>query len=417
MAVLAPKDPSGLLDPAAAALLQAGFSGLAASGPSRIPVGLGQVFGQAGQAGLNAYQKTVAAEQARNLQESQMAGQKALTKQREAEAAEAKRAAEANQKFQERLSSLSAEGQQPDEIAVLGAGIETGAFKPKDVTDFMGKVMERKAGREQRIQELKMRLDDRNLDQERSANLQRELVALRAQASQDTTRLAAALRPQPRQQFLESEQGIFPVQGNGVLGAPAAHPVTGELLRPKSLVSQDRSDVRSLSGEFERVVKTPRQSMEAYNVYQTARASGDFSQAAQSMALAVQQMSRTGNRVFKGEAEKILGGGYGGGTLADRLGNFFSTQFASGTPTNETLAKLDRLASALNAGAVTNLAEETKRIADKAKARGVNPVAVTGGPQVYGNAVILPDGSHKFFANPQKAKQAADAWIEEHGVR
>ena len=60
MAVLAPKDPSGLLDPAAAALLQAGFSGLAASGPSRIPVGLGQVFGQAGQAGLNAYQSLAA---------------------------------------------------------------------------------------------------------------------------------------------------------------------------------------------------------------------------------------------------------------------------------------------------------------------------------------------------------------------
>jgi hypothetical protein len=415
MAVLAPKDPSGLLDPTTAALLQAGFSGLAASGPSRTPVGLGQVFGQAGQAGVNAYQKTVAAEQARKLQESQLAGQAALTKQREAEAAEAARATEAQKKFQERLGALTAEGQQPDEISVLGAGIETGAFKPKDVTDFMGKVMERKAAREQRIQELQMRIDREDKASERHAALQRELVQMRADASRDTQRLAAALKP-ARQQFLTSDQGIFSVGENGAL-APAVHPTTGEPLRPPSVLNQDRADVRSLSGEFERVVKQPRQSMEAHNTYAAARASGDFSQASQAMALAVQQMSRTGNRVFKGEAEKILGGGYGGGTVFERLSNFLSTEFASGTPTNETLGKLDKLAAALNSAAVLSLAEETKRIADKAKARGVNPVAVTGGPQVYGNAVILPDGSHKFFANPQKAKQAADAWIEEHGVR
>jgi hypothetical protein len=367
MAVLAPKDPSGLLDPTTAALLQAGFSGLAASGPSRTPVGLGQVFGQAGQAGVNAYQKTVAAEQARKLQESQLAGQAALTKQREAEAAEAARATEAQKKFQERLGALTAEGQQPDEISVLGAGIETGAFKPKDVTDFMGKVMERKAAREQRIQELQMRIDREDKASERHAALQRELVQMRADASRDTQRLAAALRP-ARQQFLTSDQGIFSVGENGAL-APAVHPTTGEPLRPPSVLNQDRADVRSLSGEFERVVKQPRQSMEAHNTYAAARASGDFSQASQAMALAVQQMSRTGNRVFKGEAEKILGGGYGGGTVFERLSNFLSTEFASGTPTNETLGKLDKLAAALNSAAVLSLAEETKRIADKAKAR------------------------------------------------
>jgi hypothetical protein len=72
-----PQQNRGILDPTTAALLQAGFAGLAASGPQRRPVGLGQVVGQAGQAGLGAYQ---------NVQQQQMA-QEALA----ARAAETKR--------------------------------------------------------------------------------------------------------------------------------------------------------------------------------------------------------------------------------------------------------------------------------------------------------------------------------------
>jgi hypothetical protein len=97
MAVLAPKDPSGLLDPTAAALLQAGFTGLAASGPSRTPVGLGQVFGQAGQAGLNTYQtvatqlikqqrEAAAAEEAKRLHNAQIKDLEAKAGERTAKA-------------------------------------------------------------------------------------------------------------------------------------------------------------------------------------------------------------------------------------------------------------------------------------------------------------------------------------------
>jgi hypothetical protein len=46
----------GLLDPRIAGILSAGFAGLQASGPSRMPVSLGQIMGQAGAAGLGAYQ-------------------------------------------------------------------------------------------------------------------------------------------------------------------------------------------------------------------------------------------------------------------------------------------------------------------------------------------------------------------------
>lgn len=52
---LAPPQRNGILDPLTAALLQAGFAGLNAAGPSRTPVSFGQVFGRAGQAGMAAY--------------------------------------------------------------------------------------------------------------------------------------------------------------------------------------------------------------------------------------------------------------------------------------------------------------------------------------------------------------------------
>lgn len=46
------------LDPATQGLLQAAFAGLKASGPSRMPTSLGQVFGTAGTAGLATYDST-----------------------------------------------------------------------------------------------------------------------------------------------------------------------------------------------------------------------------------------------------------------------------------------------------------------------------------------------------------------------
>lgn len=45
------------MDPRTMGLLQAGFAGLQASGPSRMPVSFGQVVGQAGTAGMNAMQQ------------------------------------------------------------------------------------------------------------------------------------------------------------------------------------------------------------------------------------------------------------------------------------------------------------------------------------------------------------------------
>jgi hypothetical protein len=73
-----PQRDSGILDPTTAALLQAGFAGLAASGPQMRPVGLGQVAGQAGQAGLGAYQNAQKQQLAQQMMEAKAAEEKRL---------------------------------------------------------------------------------------------------------------------------------------------------------------------------------------------------------------------------------------------------------------------------------------------------------------------------------------------------
>lgn len=59
-------DPS--MDPKALALMQAGFAGLQASGPSRMPTSLGQVIGQAGNAGIGTYMQATQMQQQQKAQ-------------------------------------------------------------------------------------------------------------------------------------------------------------------------------------------------------------------------------------------------------------------------------------------------------------------------------------------------------------
>lgn len=250
---LAPVKPkAGILDPTTAALLQAGFAGLQASGPSRTPVGLGQVAGQAGQAGLGAYQnaqrqqiaqqmmEAKAAEEKR-LHDAQIGNYQALAAERQAQADAKRQEAEAGQRFRKTLDEMQQGSDGPlDPINILDAGITSGAFKPKDVTDFMGKVMERQAAREQRIQELEMRLKDRALGREQHESLLTELQKSRAASQQDNIRLAATLRKR-NTQYLTTADGIFK-DTDGVL-TPALDPATKQPLKPPSSLTVDRGRI------------------------------------------------------------------------------------------------------------------------------------------------------------------------------
>ena len=67
MAGILDDSPTGVLDPRAMALMQMGFGLMGASGPSLTPVSLGASLGKAGMLGIDAYQKTHAANQQNQL--------------------------------------------------------------------------------------------------------------------------------------------------------------------------------------------------------------------------------------------------------------------------------------------------------------------------------------------------------------
>lgn len=71
--ILSGMPPGILSDPRQAAMLQTGLGLLQASGPSRMPVGLGQALGQAGMQGINAYHQTNQANQQNQLTQLKLA--------------------------------------------------------------------------------------------------------------------------------------------------------------------------------------------------------------------------------------------------------------------------------------------------------------------------------------------------------
>lgn len=74
---------NGILDPQVQGILSAAFNGLAASGPSRMPVGLGQIMGSAGQAGLQGYQQGIQSQRQGLLMDAQLAEMEKKKKQDE----------------------------------------------------------------------------------------------------------------------------------------------------------------------------------------------------------------------------------------------------------------------------------------------------------------------------------------------
>lgn len=94
-------DYPALMDPRTMGILSAAFAGLGASGPSRMPVSLGQVIGQAGQAGLGTFQHTM-------MQNQQMQQQKVLQDLHQAQIGQMQQNAAAAQQQQDNLAKFAA---------------------------------------------------------------------------------------------------------------------------------------------------------------------------------------------------------------------------------------------------------------------------------------------------------------------
>jgi hypothetical protein len=161
-------------------------------GPSRMPVSFGSILGQAGAAAQQARGQAVA-------QNEMSEDRAALRKQRE-QAVLAQR--DAAQKAADFQSILGKSENPADPISILGAGIQSGAFGPKEISDFSGKVLEKQAAREQRMDELKLRLGDQKIAREEREAFQRSLVDLQAKNREELLKLSATLRPAPAPEAL-----------------------------------------------------------------------------------------------------------------------------------------------------------------------------------------------------------------------
>jgi hypothetical protein len=75
------------IDPKTLAILQMGLAGMAASGPSRTPTSLGQIMGQSGMAGLQAYQQGIQGQQQQAFRQAQIQKMEEELRLKQAEAA------------------------------------------------------------------------------------------------------------------------------------------------------------------------------------------------------------------------------------------------------------------------------------------------------------------------------------------
>lgn len=218
---------NGLIDPQDAGFAQAAGILGKLGGPSRMPIGIGSILGQAGAA---AQQGRMQAQQHNDQSQMRQAQMEALKEQAEARQAAMQaqqEAAAAKGRFQSILGAKVKAGEQPDEISILGAGIESGAFGPKEITDFMSKVTEKQASREASLEKERMRLQDRAIAREEREASERRLIELRGEIAKDRDRLLQTMKP-------AAQEPLVPVQKDGqTIYAPRSQAV-GEIVPPRN---------------------------------------------------------------------------------------------------------------------------------------------------------------------------------------
>lgn len=176
-------------------------------------------------------------------------------------------------------------------------------------------------------------------------------------------------------------------------------------------IRHDNSRASQIQTRLSGVVKPQIESLNNIQVYRDIRDSGgDTAQAAEIAGELVRRAARSGNARFKGEAEKMLGNGYGSGNLADRLSNFVSKEL-SGPPTKETMAKLDKLMDTIETSQFENIARNYSFYASQAKGNKIDLRKAIGDPFVQGRNAVMPDGTH--IRSNAKDPGAANAEILE----
>lgn len=278
----------------------------------------------------------------------------------------------------------------------------------------------REAQREQRTFEFEQGARNRLAEiQARAAEgrmTQAEKVEAEGRLKMDLARFMAANRPERTPPApIQTDQGLFERGPNGLV--PLMNPnKPDEQLRPASVGTLDIRDkqinTRQISGKVGSETKPARDTLNLVNMYDKARETGDNAQMAMVAANLLNRAAAGTNQRFKGEAGKILGGDYGGGSLQERMANFLSTQ-TSGTPTAKTMGKLDALMAAVEDSAVENIAERHNYYAGMARGKGLKLTETIGVPYVRKNRVVFPDGTHATFPDAAAAANASKLWKDQ----
>lgn len=214
------------------------------SGPSRLPVNFGSILGQAGAAAQQARSQAVA-------QNEMTEDRNVLRQQRQEAILEKRAAAERAAKFQ----SILGQAEDPsDPISILGAGVQSGAFGPKEITDFSSKVMEKQAARTQKMDELKIRLADQKFAREERETFQRELVGLQAENRTELAKLQATLRPPEALKPVMKDGKVVYVRASEAEGQEVPPSTANRPLPPQAI--KDLGEKGETATNFIRLSKT-----------------------------------------------------------------------------------------------------------------------------------------------------------------
>lgn len=260
----------------------------------------------------------------------------------------------------------------------------------------------RKDQLEARLYDIETRSQDRTATREQQAVLAKMADATRRE-------LAAAIQSNKVGPVIQTTTGFARVNPNNTI-TPI---LTGEgsPVMPASANRAQNAVEKDLRGKLDTFIKPQMDNLTSVAAYKDFRATGDNAQAMTMAANALTAAARTNNQRFKGEADRLLGSGAFGGSLTERIRNFTS-QLATGTPTNETIKKLDRLVEAAEDASLEGMSNAFRLYAGRAKANNVSIQKTIGRPYIQGTKVVFPDGTFAKFKDDIGANAAAEKWIE-----
>lgn len=476
---------AGILDqsiyPQTQGLLQAAFAGLQASGPSRMPVSLGQVIGQGGAAGMGAFNQAQQQQQQMALRDAQIKNAQldvALQEQltgamggggilgkgmtdpdtmeavgmrlaaagrpggagliNAAQRVRQKRAAEQQLGVMKSTSGApvdtSQEGTGSMDMSGTAGPAKTGGapgifgtlfnspYVGPQAKALQAQVDAAPAGADpeamlkhyDRLQAAHLAgaaqdraITDRQQGREQASA---DRAAAAEQAAADRRSLAGFIAGARNPQIIQSDKGIFQLKDGKLEPLQDA---SGAPLRPTASGRIENTTANQLQRQFNADVKPNTEALGSTLVYRDALATGDNAQASMMAAEALRRSARGGSTRFKGEADRILGSGYGSGSIAERMENFLSQEF-KGAPSANTMDKLDKLVGATELANLEAIAQKVKRFGGQGKARGIPEKDVIGMPLVQGSYVIFPEGDLVKFKSRAEADAKAQEWQTAH---